>query len=150
MYRVAILLAILCMAVALLPGCDDDAFYGGFYAGCPINVPFPDDYDGGDSFGPSDDSGDQGGDTGGDGDGSDSGDGDGNGDGSSGDGDGDDDGSEGSGDGTPANGRQCEVNEFTVCHYPGPNEGFTICVGNEKALEAHLGHGDEEGACEEF
>lgn len=63
-----------------------------------------------------------------------------------GDGDGDHD------DGRPANGQQCEVNEFAVCHIPrgNPDNYFTICVGSENAFEAHLNHGDVEGYCEDL
>ena len=41
---------------------------------------------------------------------------------------------------------------YEVCHFPrGNRSNFkTICVGSEDAFEAHMAHGDLEGACEDF
>lgn len=44
-----------------------------------------------------------------------------------------------------------EEDEHVVCHRPpgNPDNERTIRVGSEAAVEAHLGHGDERGPCDE-
>jgi len=59
---------------------------------------------------------------------------------------------DGEDDGVPAGEDGCLETQFAICHIPrgNPDNYFTICVGSEAAVEAHLAHGDIEGYCEDI